>query len=693
MSTTSDVGDTPVSSAIEVGDLAETVGPSEWQSQALRDLEDAVGEFAEFVVETGPVFDEETAVCHVKVGVDTTGCPRSPRAKVRFHDREEFTISIESGEGWPPHVMVDHLRFLGAAHVLSGFQLCLYLDPSREWDPGDGIRSTLSRLRDWVENTAGNKYDPNTALYHAVGGTPHLTPGTPTIVVRDPLPTTARPTRMYLHARAANDETAADHETPRRRYDLTADRLDDRDLVIPVIPLRGDLPIGAGSGALSELFGRIEVTQGLWPRDTQRAIHERALEICPALTSPRTTTAVVDRVRAIARKGPLESLAWACGWSGHRLAADVGASKDHEAFEYPEPEEPVTRLAAALIDGMRLNPTGAQQYALVAVPHPGGGSRHLICLRVPAQVVDVTREALAAPDVVVTPEKLVLASGRVPMEWCRVSDERGEVTIRRDVGRPVGELVGKTVHVWGTGGIGSWIAEWVVRAGVGKVVLHDPGCVTGGLLVRQDFVEADVGLRKDRALATRLRAMRDDVEVELLEDLALPEAILEADLLIDATINRAVTRFLDDLVVTRPDRRTTFAQIATDTDTGTLGIAIVAVPGSGHTLTELDTEAGAQVKADPEIEDYRVFWNEPSPGSEFVPTRGCSIPTFHGSAADLAGVSGALLNFICLHLASGQSGTHLMALPQSGVTPSRRLLMPSLRQVLSSPSEPAESAA
>ena len=100
-----------------------------------------------------------------------------------------------------------------------------------------------------------------------------------------------------------------------------------------------------------------------------------------------------------------------------------------------------------------------------------------------------------------------------PLEWWPVSDERAEVTTRRDSARPVAAFSGKTIHIWGCGGLGSWVAEYVVRAGAKKVALCDPGSVTGGLLVRQNFVETDVGNTKVEGLAERLRAISDGVEV------------------------------------------------------------------------------------------------------------------------------------------------------------------------------------
>lgn len=54
------------------------------------------------------------------------------------------------------------------------------------------------------------------------------------------------------------------------------------------------------------------------------------------------------------------------------------------------------------------------------------------------------------------------------LQWCLVSDERLEITTRRDTARPTTAFFGKTVEVWGCGGLGSWLAEFIGRSGASK---------------------------------------------------------------------------------------------------------------------------------------------------------------------------------------------------------------------------------
>ncbi|RAC92098.1 thiamine biosynthesis protein ThiF, partial [Burkholderia multivorans] len=133
------------------------------------------------------------------------------------------------------------------------------------------------------------------------------------------------------------------------------------------------------------------------------------------------------------------------------------------------------------------------------------------------------------------------------------------------------------VHIWGCGGIGSWLAEFIARAGASTITVCDPGTITGGLLVRQNYTEADIGQTKADALATRLRAIRDDLAVTVAEgSVPDPAVSLSADLIIDATVSHSITTYLDTLA--GEDRTALIAQVATDARTGSLGIANICAP-------------------------------------------------------------------------------------------------------------------
>jgi hypothetical protein len=371
--------------------------------------------------------------------------------------------------------------------------------------------------------------------------------------------------------------------------------------------------------------------------------------------------------------------------------ADLGSlmlRMDDPYFGYPAPgrglrtaprntglsETFLTALGASAIR----KPDGSPQAIVIAVPHPTGGPPHLLAASIPASGADhirglvrATRKRSSMIDI-----NRSEVDPKTAVEWWPVSDERAEVTTRRDSARPVAAFLGKTIHIWGCGGLGSWVAEYVVRAGAKRVALCDPGGVTGGLLVRQNFVEADIGNTKVEALAQRLRAISDSVEVLVHDAMAsaVPD-LAEVDVIVDATVSVAISRLLDGAAATA--ERPILAQMATDARTGTLGIMTVSVPPLSIGPLTIDRQAGRKVTADGGLEAFHGLWQSPETGEEIIPTRGCSTPTFHGSAADLAGVAASLTSILGSHLRAGTalSGTHLISLPH-GEAGSLRTFVP-----------------
>lgn len=479
----------------------------------------------------------------------------------------------------PPTAIVEHSRFVGRPHVLQGHVLCIYLDPGREWHPDHGIIGYLNRLYDWFADAAAGIFDARTALYHAVGGVLHETPGTPLVVVRSLPHVGTKPFRdVGLTARSE------------QRLDLT----ERQEGAMPALLIRPNGPLRYGAG----------VTVG-------------------------------------------------------DLLAGIGATG------HPAPEH----VAAMLARTARIAGPDQQTHFILAVPAPplgsGDGERlHLVAGRLPADASGRLAAAAQEAGPVFQPNDRHLPPG-TPIEWCAVSDERPAATRRRDDSRPVSAFAGASVDLWGCGALGSWMAEHLVRAGVRRIVVRDVGRVSGGLLVRQNFLEADVGVAKAEALAERLRAISDHVEVEGHTENALWAVgdgdLPDCDLIVDATVNTAVSAIVDSTWV-GASRHPLLARVATDTPTATLALLTVCSPTWMGPPSALDEQARQAVLADPELERFAVFWEDVG-SAELIPAPGCSLPTFHGAAADVAATSGVLLSLLAPHLRSPLSGTHLAALP------------------------------
>lgn len=577
----------------------------------------------------------------VDITVNTSSLRPPAPGGLSLRESETFLVAIPEHNLVPPHVLTPHVRFLGFPHVLAGSALCLYLDPAREWQPAHGMRGLINRLWSWLDDAVSARFDPSTALYHAVGGVPHATSGAPTIVVRHPIDDAIRAANGHLVVRSNHRH---DHHP--------GNPADESDIPMPIFVLPHDLPFGAGHDRLVDLLQRLDYADSPAPpiglAEPQR--HDKHEDTSTVSTASTRST-------------------------GHERDLRLpGVDRPRNPSMRPAPPTTATALLTVLAASAARQPDGSPQYVLLGVPHPAGGPPHILGLMLPVGVGDALRRAVRTRETTI----MNLSSSDVPsdiaMEWCPVSDERPDATVRRDKTRPVNVLEGKIIHIWGCGGLGSWIAEFAVRAGAREVVVCDPSTVTGGLLVRQNFTENDVGDTKANGLAERLRAISDITEIEVHAGM-LPagckSAATTADLIVDATISLAITQVME-AIAAEPHRRATLAQVATDSRTGTLGLAVVVTPGCDSSIQQIDTAAGAAVARASELEGYRAFWAEPGTDDELTPTRGCSAPTFHGSAADMAAIAGTLLSVISLSIQADNSGAHLIALPHSGVIPSHR---------------------
>ncbi|WP_433393017.1 ThiF family adenylyltransferase [Micromonospora sp. KLBMP9576] len=569
---------------------------TDWQETAIRELR-AV---AAALPDDFQLLDRPRLIglglVQARIRLRTGDLARAPHG-LPLQEQEDFLLRIGPNRLSPPLVEVDHNRFLGYPHVLQGRRLCIYLDPAREWNPQRGFASAIDRLHEWLADAAAAKFDPDSALFHAVGGILHHTPGTPTVVVRESgKHVKAQP--AFLTARSAHRQDlhyAGGHPDQHRTV---------------VFQVADPLPLGAGT-RLHELLTLLDTT------------------IAPG------------------------------------------------AFATPPPLPQAAAFLTALAAAASRNPVGAPQAFILAIPHPNGGPPHLLAGQVPAVAADELRRRVRYRRDLVLNIKAETLDNQTPVEWCTVSDERDSVTTRRDTNRPTNAYQGKTIHIWGCGGLGSWIAEFIARAGAKRLILCDPATVTGGHLVRQNFAEDNIGEAKAEALRQRLAAIRDDIAVEahtsvIPDDLAM--LLGDTDLIIDATISRAIGQLLDEL--TTATGRPLLAQAATDAGTSTLGLLTVSAPTNPSGPNTIDQQTGKIITADGALEPFHTFWKDVSAQDELIPTRGCSVPTFHGSAADIAAVAASLTSTIGSHLASSEpvSGTHLIGLPHSPAGPFRRFI-------------------
>ena len=494
--------------------------------------------------------------------------------------REFVTILIGTNFPWvPPAAFVTHFRWLGFPHVLQGHRLCVFLDPSTQWDPADAATSFLAQLHNWFAEAIAGEFDPSTALFHPVGGVLHRTPGAPTIVVEEQLPfddSGLRFQRILLRDRSPHRiDVAAWHR--RSAADGTRTGL--------LVTLPAMLPLGAGNH-LSDITMIVGLQQS-----------------------------------SGARKRLLQKL--------------------RQVIQALNPGDPLD--------------------IIIAVPNPSseGQSRyHLIACHVANDhIQDCMTAAKRRSDDPPGPDEPELA-------WLYVDDQRPGISVRRDSAQPLQHFSDRSVELWGCGGLGSWIAECLVRAGISQITLRDPGYVTQGLLVRQNFTELDVGRPKVEALAERLRSINSKLDVRSMYGIcerALSES-LDCDVVIDATVSTSVATAIE-IAQKDGSLKVPLVQIATDNETASLGILTVCQPQSDHTTNDIDDAVREHAESEPDLAPFLGLWDQQPP--PLTPTLGCSVPTFRGSGADLSAIASTGLNLAAHALARSLSGGYLFAAPHS----------------------------
>lgn len=232
--------------------------------------------------------------------------------------------------------------------------------------------------------------------------------------------------------------------------------------------------------------------------------------------------------------------------------------------------------------------------------------------------------------------------------WCAVLENRPEIVNRRDKGAVLERVAGRRIALLGCGALGSAVAESVVRAGAAKLRLLDNGVVRPGILVRQRYANADIGIGKAAALKARLDGLGLGCEIDIctvnLRAAVLDKvADLEPDLVIDATASKAVAHTLE----TELDEHKLACPLISMSVSAAAeyGSVSVHMPECHGGLLALERQAKlAALAGDRRHPLVQAFWPDEGKATLFLPEPGCSNPTFTGSAADIDFHAAGLLN-------------------------------------------------
>lgn len=515
----------------------------------------------------------------VEISLHTRHLTRSTGG-CRLRDRERFIIGIPKDFPFQlPGTFVLHQRFAGLPHVQWNRYICLYLSPSTEWNPADGMFGFLERIEDW--------------LLRAALGT--------LVEVDGPV----HPPIAYTSRRLGASAVVITADTP-----------------------------SVGS---EPWFGLARI----------KVKHDKRVDICGWVPS----------------NGAVEN---------DEIAGAAILLNSPMPFEYPSSFQdllsclkaagiPTKELLLALGRAAQLNSQIYPLYAVIGAPMrrmPGSDVKrqHIAVWYLREFIVSIIKKVVefieSGEESKVDGFIASLETGeKTAIEWCKVFEARPEVTIRRDEETPMSWFKDKTITVLGAGALGANVCELLVRAGVKKLRIYDSKIVSPGILVRQPFIDSDIGKTKVEALKTHLKQIRKNVEVDhddsdvLERPLCLDDWSEGADALIDATANVSVLAKLESVRMTAKCRIPTVSMvIGPKAERG-----LVVTAGAEYSGGVLDASRKAKLAACSKagMSDFlSEFWNNDAQSEPFQPEPGCSESTFVGSAADVVTLAGMMINLV-----------------------------------------------
>jgi proteasome lid subunit RPN8/RPN11 len=523
-----------------------------------------------------------------------------PANDVRLDEWEPVLIDIPAS--FPveqPWAGAGHFRFAGQPHVMWGNQLCLYTSSS-EWEPAPGMAGFLRRLQSFYERLVLGKFEGPEVPWHPPVAYSAWQAGCVVMNADLPPQDRARP-EAFL------------------RWAVGIRRGPERADVVEWLGFAG-LP-GPGGDLTGALMAELA--------DARIRTGNPEAFLIPAVVLPRPIAFeypryVTDLVQALKDEG-IETTSMLTHVGCTILTNKIGGTDDNgsereDAFlvvRAPADKRFTSAEAPAHFATWRLMPEDTAALSL-----EGKMSQAF------ARIADW------------------LDKGKI--SWAQVYDTRPAAIARRDVGRAVERVSGRRVLVLGCGALGAPIAEYCVRAGAAAVCVVDSGEVHPGILVRQPYDDADIGLPKAERLALRLRQIRPTAEVVGVPGDALFASVLQRpcpryyDLVIDATANQSVATAIERSKRSHPEHWPDLITVAIS-QTAHYGVAAVTPRDSCGAGVDLLRRLALETRGRPGQDDvYAEFF--PEEQRPFVPEPGCSDPTFVGSATDVTALAAQLLD-------------------------------------------------
>jgi hypothetical protein len=332
----------------------------------------------------------------------------------------------------------------------------------------------------------------------------------------------------------------------------------------------------------------------------------------------------------------------------------------------------------ALGKAAEANGPDTQLYVIIGTPSRAGASggiiQNLAIWKISAEEANYVRLLQLPKNPTDRLKELVVQAGPTvwrliggKVNWCRVMEARPEAVIRRDADTVGDMVIGRRIAIWGAGALGAPIALWAAKMGAKSIRIYDNKVVSPGLVVRQPYRKADIGLAKARCLAAQLKVFDDSIDVSghvanVVDLLGTDGWHKDLDLIIDATANLAVLQKTETVRRDSVTRGVPIISVGVGPSCEN-GIVRVADAGSREGPWATDRRAKLEMSSE-DLRHFDLLWPEASDGL-FQPEPGCGDPTFRGSASECAAMAGTLLN-LGLQLLSKLDGNHRSAFAVTG---------------------------
>ena len=535
---------------------------------------------------------EDNSTMYALIEINCSGI-KSTDDGLKLRPKEKFKLCIP--EDFPfeyPSVVVNHTRFNGFAHVQWVRQLCLYLSPDTEWNISDGMYGYIERLNQWLIRAATNSHELDGQPLHPPVAYP-INKDLPSVIVKKDTPSFDE--AFWIGFAVFKQITEDRVDLIDWQKELV--KPEEGDLA-PAILLNENFPFEYPNRA-EELFSLIEKV-GV----KADGIHLVSLFAAAANSSDSDLYLVIGT--------PMR------GTKGDKL---------------------LQHLSVWSIDSMTKDTIGLE----------------IKCLNMLADSTDQEFRKKVEEHRQDCKDLSLRCLKSANLRWCSVKEERDEVTVRRDNKTSANVYLDKAIVIWGCGALGGYIAEALVRAGAKHIVLRDNKKVTPGILVRQNYEDADIGHWKSESLKNRLKRINPYLSVEVTTDdvtssmSTLPELSVAEDnpfdLLIDATASNKVQLCLECHIKSNASNvALSSVMIGANSDKAIVNYFPNACKVSTFdSLRKLKISAKGQKK----LESFATeFWPKNEDFLNFQPEPGCSDPTFIGSSIDMMIIVGKALNLI-----------------------------------------------